>query len=165
APKPAGLSFEVAAALPVAGITALQALRRADVQAGARVLVNGAAGGVGTFAVQIAKLHGAEVTGVCSAHNLELVRELGGDRAVDYGVDDFTGERGRYDVILDCVGNRSMRALHRALAPRGTLVAIGGGSGRLLGPLRSLAAAVIVNPFVGQRLMPFLARPTSADLV
>jgi NADPH:quinone reductase-like Zn-dependent oxidoreductase len=165
APKPPALSFEDAAALPVAGITALQALRRAEVTAGQRVLVNGAAGGVGTFAVQIAKTLGAEVTGVCSARNLELVHGLGADHVVDYGVEDFTRARGRYDVILDCVGNRSVRSMRRALGPTGTLVEIGGGSGRLLGPLRSLAAAVILNRFVKQRLMPFLARPTRADLL
>jgi NADPH:quinone reductase-like Zn-dependent oxidoreductase len=165
APKPPGLSFEDAAALPVAGVTALQALRRAEVEPGRRVLVNGAAGGVGTFAVQIAKARGAEVTGVCSGGNADFVRGLGADRVVDYGSEDFTRQGTRYDAVLDCVGNRSIRALRRALAPHGTLVAIGGGSGKLLGPLRLLAAATIVDRFVGQRLIAFLARTTRADLL
>lgn len=125
----------------------------------------GAAGGVGTFAVQIAKARGAEVTGVCSERNADFVRGLGADRTVDYDREDFTRQGARYDVVVDCVGNRSIRALRRALAPHGTLVEIGGGSGRLLGPLRVLAAATIVDRFVGQRLMPFLAKPTRADLL
>ena len=165
APKPPGISFEEAAALPVAGVTALQALRRAGVEPGRRVLVNGAAGGVGSFAVQIAKVRGAEVTGVCSERNVDFVRGLGADDTVDYGREDFTRKGAQYDAVLDCVGNRSISALRHALTPHGTLVEIGGGSGKLLGPLRVLAAAAIVDRFVGQRLMPFLAKPTRADLL
>jgi NADPH:quinone reductase-like Zn-dependent oxidoreductase len=166
APKPPALSFEAAAALPVAGVTALQALRdRAGVQPGQRVLVNGAAGGVGTFAVQIAKALGAEVTAVCSARNAEQAVALGADRIIDYARDDFTRDGTRYEVVLDNVGSRSLRSLRRALTPRGTLVVVGGGKGRLLGPLRLLGAAAVANRFTRRRLLPFLAKPNRADLL
>jgi NADPH:quinone reductase-like Zn-dependent oxidoreductase len=165
-PKPAGLSFEQAAAIPIAGSTALQALRdKAQLRPGQRVLINGAAGGVGTFAVQIAKALGGEVTGVCSTRNLELVRSLGADHVVDYTVEDF-GRRGRrYDLVVDLVGNRSLRALRRALTPDGTLVVAGGGHGRLVGPLALPIAAVVVNRFVKQRLVPFMAQLRKDDLM
>lgn len=165
AAKPASLSFEEAAAIPVAGVTALQALRRAEVGPGQRVLVNGAAGGVGTFTVQIAKALGAHVTGVCSGRNRELVLSLGADRVIDYASEDFTRERRAYDVVVDNVGNRSLRALRRALTSDGTLVVVGGGHGRILGPLRNLVVVLLLKRFARQRLVPFLAKPTRADLL
>ena len=165
-PKPAGLSFEQAAAIPIAGSTALQALRdKAQLRPGQRVLINGAAGGVGTFAVQIAKALGGEVTGVCSTRNLELVRSLGADHVVDYTVEDFSRRGQRYDLVVDLVGNRSLRALRRALTPDGTLVVAGGGHGRLVGPLALPIAAVVVNRFVKQRLVPFMAQLRKDDLM
>ena len=166
APKPAGLSFEVASAIGVAGVSALQALRdRAYVQAGQRVLVTGAGGGVGTFAVQLAKLYGAEVTAVCSAAKAGLVAELGADRVIDYATDDFTRDRGRYDVIFDIASARSIHATRRALTPDGTLIVVGG-KGNIVGPIGRIAKVVILKPFVRrQTLMPFLAHPTRADLL
>ena len=164
--KPAGLSFEQAAAMPIAGCTALQALRdKGRLQPWQRVLINGAAGGVGTFAVQIAKALGADVTGVCSTTNVDLVRSLGADRVVDYTVDDFTRPAQRYDLILDNVGNRSLSDLRRALTAKGTLVLVGGGHGRWLGPLALPLKALVLSRFVGQRLLPFLARVGKDDLV
>jgi NADPH:quinone reductase-like Zn-dependent oxidoreductase len=132
--KPAHLSFEAAAAVPVAAITALQGLRdTGKIQAGQRVLVNGAAGGVGTFAVQIAKVYGARVTGVCSTRNLDLVRSIGAEQAIDYTREDFSRNGQRYDLIFDAVGNRSVADYQRALSPRGRCVIAGfGGLGRLL---------------------------------
>ena len=118
--KPANLSFEPAAAVPISGVTALQAVRKAQVQPGQRVLIVGASGGVGTFAVQIAKAFGAEVTGVCSTAKTDLVRSLGADHVIDYTRDNFTNGEQRYDVILDTGGNRRLSHLRRALTPRGT---------------------------------------------
>jgi NADPH:quinone reductase-like Zn-dependent oxidoreductase len=166
-PKPARLSFEQAAAVPMAALTALQGIRDVGaVRAGHRVLVNGAAGGVGTFAVQIAAALGAEVTGVCSTGNVELVRSIGAAHAVDYTREDFTDERARYDVILDNVGNRPLRRLRRALTPTGTLVLNGGGSpGRVVGAVGSIARAVVVNGVVRQRLRPLMAKPKQEDLL
>src|SRR6478609_983236 len=154
APRPAGLSFEQAAAMPMAAVTALHAIRdRGRVQPGHRVLVNGAAGGVGTFAVQIATALGAEVTGVCSARNVELVRSIGAAHVVDYESADFTDGRARYDVILDNVCNRPLRRLRRALTPTGTLVLNGGGSpGRVVGAVGSIVRAVVINALVRERL-------------
>ena len=153
-PKPAGLSFEQAAAVPVAATTALRGIRDVgEVRAGQRVLVNGAGGGVGTYAVQIAAALGAEVTGVCSTRNVELVRSLGAAHVVDYTADDFTEGRARYDVILDNVGNRPLSRLRRALAPAGTLVLNGGGSpGHVFGPVAGILRAVVVNGLVPERL-------------
>src|ERR1700728_3720983 len=126
ASKPGNMTMEQAAAVPVAGITALQALRdKGKVQAGQRVLVNGAAGGVGTFAVQIAKAFGADVTGVCSTRNVDMVRSIGADRVIDYTQQDFTKSWERYDVFFDCVGNRSLSSCRRVLNPRGVLVMVG----------------------------------------
>jgi NADPH:quinone reductase-like Zn-dependent oxidoreductase len=164
--KPARLSFEEAAAIPVAGVTALQALRdHGAVQAGQRVLINGAAGGVGTFAVQIAKWFGAHVTGVCSTRNLELVDSIGADHVIDYSVDDFSRIDQPYDVILDTVGNRSLRDLRRALTPNGTLVIVGGGGGRLLGPVAQLARAFVLDRFVRQQIKPVMAKIRKEDLL
>ena len=136
-PKPVSLTFEQAAAVPMAGTTALRGIRDVGaVRAGHRVLVNGAAGGVGTYAVQIAAALGAEVTGVCSTRNVELVRSIGAAHVVDYTTEDFTDGRARYDVILDNVGNRPLSRLRRALTPTGTLVLNGGGSpGHVFGPV------------------------------
>jgi NADPH:quinone reductase-like Zn-dependent oxidoreductase len=153
-PKPARLTFEQAAAVPMAGTTALRGLRDVGaVRAGHRVLVNGAAGGVGTYAVQIAAALGAEVTGVCSTRNVELVRSIGAAHVVDYTTEDFTDGRPHYDVILDNVGNRPLSQLRRALTPTGTLVLNGGGSpGHVLGPVGSILRAVVVNRLVRERL-------------
>jgi NADPH:quinone reductase-like Zn-dependent oxidoreductase len=159
--KPANLTFEQAAAVPVAGFTALQALRdKGQVQAGQRVLVNGAAGGVGTFAVQIAKVLGAEVTGVCSTRNVELVRSIGADHVIDYTIADFAGAGQRYDVVVDAVGNRTLAAMRRVLTPKGVLVGIAWRR-PLLGPVTMLA----VNPFVRQSISPLLAQQSRDDLV
>jgi len=153
-PKPGRLTFEQAAAVPMAGTTALRGIRDVGaVKAGHRVLVNGAAGGVGTYAVQIAAALGAQVTGVCSTRNLELVRSIGATHVVDYTTEDFTDGRAHYDVILDNVGNRPLNQLRRALTPTGTLVLNGGGSpGHVLGPVASLLRAVVVNRLVRERL-------------
>ena len=166
-PKPARLSFEQAAAVPMAALTALVGIRDVgQVRSGHRVLVNGAAGGVGTYAVQIAAALGAEVTGVCSTGNVELVRSLGAAHVIDYTSEDFTDGPARYDVILDNVGNRPLRRLRRALIPTGTLVLNGGGSpGRVVGAVGSLARAVVVNAVVRQRLRPFIAKPKQEDLL
>ncbi|WP_089099235.1 NAD(P)-dependent alcohol dehydrogenase [Streptomyces hyaluromycini] len=162
-PKPAGLTFEEAAAVPMAAVTALRGIRTVGrARAGQRVLVNGAGGGIGTFAVQIAADLGAEVTGVCSARNAELVRSLGAAHVVDYTREDFTGRGERYDLILDNVGGRPLGRLRRALTPRGTLVANGGGSpGHVFGAMGSLLRVVATDPFVRQRLRPLV--PTVPD--
>ncbi len=150
AAKPANLSFEQAAALPVSAVTALQAVRdHGRVQAGQRVLVTGASGGVGTFAVQIAKAFGAEVTAVCSAAKADLVRALGADHVIDYATEDFTTGEQRYDVILDIAGNRRLSDLRRVLTPRGVLVLVGGESnGRWAGGVGRLVHARLLSPFV-----------------
>jgi NADPH:quinone reductase-like Zn-dependent oxidoreductase len=172
APKPAGLTWEQAAALPVAGCTALQALRdHGDVQPGQSVLVVGAAGGVGTFAVQIAKALGAEVTGVCSTRNLELVSSLGADHVVDYTVDDFTRAGRRYDLVLNVCGDHSLGELRRVLTPDGTLVIVGGPPGReeseggLLGMLGTMLVTRTRSRFTKQRFRTFLAKVTRDDLL
>lgn len=157
-PKPAGLTFEEAAAVPLAAVTALRGIRTVGrVQAGQRVLVNGAGGGVGTFAVQIATALDAEVTGVCSTRNTDLVRSLGATHVVDHTKEDFTDGRGRYDVILDNVGNHPLSRLRRVLTPTGTLVANGGGSpGHAFGAVGSLLQVAAVGLFARQRLRPIL---------
>jgi len=166
-PKPARLSFEQAAAVPMAALTALQGLRDfGGVRVGHRVLINGAAGGVGTYGVQIATALGAEVAGVCSAGKLELVRSLGAVRAIDYAAEDFTDGRVRYDVILDNVGNHPLSRLRRALTPTGTLLLNAGGSpGHVIGPLAPIARAAVTDRFVPQRLRPFMSKPNRADLL
>jgi NADPH:quinone reductase-like Zn-dependent oxidoreductase len=155
-PKPARLTFEQAAAVTMAGETALRAIRDVgQVQAGHRVLINGAAGGVGTYAVQIAAALGAEVTGVCSSRNVELVRSIGAAHVIDYTKDDFTDGHARYDVIHDNVGNQPLRRLRRALTPTGTLVTNAGGSpGHLLGTIAGILRVVAANALVRQRLRP-----------
>jgi NADPH:quinone reductase-like Zn-dependent oxidoreductase len=165
APKPASVTFEQAAAVPVAALTALQGLReRGRVRPGQKVLVNGAAGGVGTFAVQVARVLGAGVTGVCSTRNLEMVRSIGADRVVDYTREDFTASGARYDLIFDCVGNHSPSACRRALTSTGTLVLVGGpDEGRWLGPMAGVVRAVVLSMFVRQRLLGFLARVSRND--
>ncbi|MFD9462386.1 NAD(P)-dependent alcohol dehydrogenase [Streptomyces sp. NPDC060027] len=166
--KPAGLTFEQAAALPLAGNTALVGLRDvAPLRPGLRVLVNGASGGVGTFAVQIATAYGAEVTGVCSARNADLVRSLGADRVIDYATVDFTREGQRYDVVFDLVGNRSLTAFRRALTPAGTLVLSGGGvfeGGSLFGPMGLILRGPALSRFVGQRILTFSATQSGENL-
>jgi NADPH:quinone reductase-like Zn-dependent oxidoreductase len=156
-PKPASLTFEQAAALVTAGETALRGIRDVGaVRAGQLVLVNGAAGGVGHLAVQIAVDLGAEVTGVCGPGNVDLVRGLGAT-ALDYTTDDFADGRRQYDVVLDNVGNRSLRDLRRAVRPAGTLVLNGGGSpGAVVGAVAGIARAMVVDPFVPQRIRPLL---------
>jgi NADPH:quinone reductase-like Zn-dependent oxidoreductase len=166
-PKPPNVSFEQAAAAPVSGSTALQAVRdAAKVQPGQHVLVIGASGGVGSFAVQIAKAFGAEVTGVCSTAKLDLVRSIGADHVVDYRRTEITETGRRYDVILDTGGHRPLRLLRRALTPRGTLVIIGSEtSGRWLGGLDRQMRAALLSPFVGQKLVWFNTSENAADLV
>ncbi|MFI8520512.1 NAD(P)-dependent alcohol dehydrogenase [Streptomyces sp. NPDC085481] len=166
--RPDGLSFEQAAALPLAGNTALMGLRDLGrVRPGQKVLVNGASGGVGTFAVQIAKALGAEVTGVCSTRNVELVRGLGADRVVDYTREDFTTGPVRYDVVFDLVGNRSLADCRRVLSPTGTLVLSGGGvfeGGSLVGPMGLIVQGRLFSRFVGQRLLVLTAEPRRENL-
>jgi NADPH:quinone reductase-like Zn-dependent oxidoreductase len=167
--KPDNVTFEQAASVPVAALTALQGLRdKGRIQPGQKVLINGAAGGVGTFAVQIAKSFGAEVTGVCSTRNVELVRSLGADHVVDYTSEDFAGNGHRYDVVLDLVGNRSLRELRHALTPAGTLVLSGGGvskGGSLVGPMGLFIKAMAVSRFVrGQRIATLMAKQSVANL-
>ena len=165
-PKPANLTFEQAAAVPVSGCTALQAVRdRGKVRAGQRVLIIGAGGGVGTFAVQLAKAFGAEVTGVCSTTKVELVRSIGADRVIDYTREDFADGRNRFDVILDIAGNRSLSHLRRALAPEGTLVIVGGeGGGRWLGGVDRTLRALVLSPFARQKLGTWIATQPKEDL-
>jgi NADPH:quinone reductase-like Zn-dependent oxidoreductase len=154
--KPANLTFEQTAAVPLAARTALQGLRDGGkLQAGQTVLINGASGGVGTFAVQIAKALGAEVTGVCSTRNAELVQSLGADHVVDYTRDNFTEGRVRYDLILDLIGNHSLTRCRRALAPEGTLVLSNGTGSRILGPMGRILRALVLSMFVRQNLRTF----------
>jgi NADPH:quinone reductase-like Zn-dependent oxidoreductase len=164
--KPANLTFEQAAAVPLAALTALQGLRdQAPVQPGQKVLIIGASGGVGTFAVQIAKAFGAEVTGVCSTRNVDLVRSLGADHVVDYTEQDFAGNGRRYDLIFQLAGTRSPSDCRRALTPKGTLVLSSGESdGRWIGPLDRIIKAAVLAPFVSQRLGSFEAKRSSEDL-
>jgi NADPH:quinone reductase-like Zn-dependent oxidoreductase len=166
APKPANLTFEQAAAVPTSACTALQALRAGSVAAGQQVLIIGASGGVGIFAVQIAKSFGAEVTGVCSTAKVDLVHSIGADRAIDYTHEDFTRNEQRYDLILDTGGNRTLSELRSALTPKGALVLVGGeGGGRWIGGAmgRSMRA-LLLSPFVSQQLRMIVAKATSDDL-
>jgi NADPH:quinone reductase-like Zn-dependent oxidoreductase len=165
--KPANVSFEQAAAVPVSGVTALQVLHdKAMVLPGQKVLVIGAAGGVGTMAVQIAKAFGAEVTGVASTSKLDLVRSIGADAVIDYTREDFTDESRRWDVIVDTAGRRPLRKLRRALTPKGTLVVVGGdGGGRWTGGFfRGMLRGPLVSLFVGQRLSGLNSKVNHEDL-
>jgi NADPH:quinone reductase-like Zn-dependent oxidoreductase len=163
--RPATLTAEQAAAVPISATTALQALEKGRLQAGQRVLIVGAGGGVGSFAVQIAKAHGAEVTGVCSTRKIDLVTSIGADHVVDYTRDDFTAGPARFDLIIDTAGNRPLSRIRRALTPRGTLVIVGGdGGGRWLGGIDRNLRATLLSPFVGQRLRGILAKEDHRDL-
>jgi NADPH:quinone reductase-like Zn-dependent oxidoreductase len=165
ASKPAGLAFDQVGGVSIAAQTALQALRdMGHVQPGQKVLINGASGGVGTFAVQIAKAMGAEVTGVCSTRNVELVRSLGADHVIDYTQADYTRSGQRWDAIIDMVGNQPLQANRGALTDEGAYVIIGGSSGDWLGPLLRPLGALLLNPFVDQELVMLLARQSRADL-
>jgi NADPH:quinone reductase-like Zn-dependent oxidoreductase len=166
--KPENLTFEQAATVPISGLTALQGVRDAgQVKPGQKVLIIGAAGGVGTFAVQIAKAFGAEVTGVCSSTKMDLVRSIGADHVIDYTREDFADGSRHYDLILDTAGNRSLSQLRRALAPKGTLVIVGGeGGGRWLGGFdRQILRAPLMSLFVSQTLRPLVAKESSQDLL
>ena len=167
APKPANLTLEQAAVVAVSGVTALRGLRdAAKVQPGQAVLINGASGGVGTYAVQIAKALGAEVTGVCSTRNVELVRSIGADHVIDYTQEDFTRGGERYDVILDNVANHSLAECRRALLPEGILLPNNGtAGGRWIGPLGRMAAAAVLSLFVRRQRPPFYAPVRKKDLL
>ena len=163
--KPDNISFEQAAAVPIAAVTALQALRKGQVKAGQKVLINGASGGVGTFAVQLAKHLGATVTGVCSTRNVDMVRGLGADAVIDYKTEDFVQRLERYDVIIDTVGNRKMSEYRSVLVPKGIYVMVGGPSDNdWIGPLGTGLKAAIYDPFVGQSFSMMLAELNPADL-
>jgi NADPH:quinone reductase-like Zn-dependent oxidoreductase len=167
APKPANLSFEQAAVVAISGLTALQALRdHGKVQPGQKVLIIGASGGVGTYAVQIAKAYGAEVTGVCSTTKVDLVRSIGADHVIDYTRDDFAEGDERYDLIIDIGGNSSLKRLRRALTPKGTLLITGGETdGRWLGGFDRQIRAMILSPFVGQKLGTFICSENAEDMI
>ena len=166
--KPDNASFEQAAALPLAGLTALQALRdRAQVQRGQKILINGAAGGVGTFAVQIAKSLGAEVTGVCSTGNVEMVRSIGADRVIDYTQEDFTKGEKHYDLMFDLVANHSFSACRRVLVPKGIYIGAGmvGFGGSTIGLLARLVNERVASCFASQKSISFMAKLRKEDLV
>jgi NADPH:quinone reductase-like Zn-dependent oxidoreductase len=167
APKPATLTFEQAAAIGISGLTALQGLRdSAGVRPGQHVLILGASGGVGSFAVQVAKAMGAEVTGVCSTAKVEMVRALGADHVIDYTRDKIAPRGEQYDVILDIGGNRTLSELRRALTPTGTLVIVGGETGgRWLGGFDRSLRAPLVSRFVGQQLKALMCSENQADLI
>src|SRR5438445_1435382 len=166
--KPANITFEQAASVNIAGITALQGLRdKGKVQPGQKILINGASGGVGTFAVQIAKSYGADVTGVCSTRNLELVRSLGADHVIDYTKEDFAKSEQRYDVILDNVPNHSLSECRRILTPKGKYVMIGGGGpneGRWIGPFGRVIHTLLLAPFISQQMGMMMADANQKDL-
>lgn len=163
--KPDNISFEQAAAVPIAAITALQALRdKGQIKPGQKVLVNGASGGVGTFAVQIAKSYGAEVTGVCSARNAEMVLSIGADHVIDYKKENYTENGQHYDLIIDMIGNHSLSANRRVLTPQGILVIVGGAKGNWIGPLARPINAMLYSPFVDQQFVMLLAQMRQQDL-
>ncbi|HUP49396.1 MAG TPA: NAD(P)-dependent alcohol dehydrogenase [Thermoanaerobaculia bacterium] len=163
--KPANITFEQAAAVPIAAITALQAVRdEGKVQAGQRVLINGASGGVGTFAVQIAKSFGAHVTGVCSTRNVELVESLGADEVIDYTRQDYTKSSQRYDVVIDMVGNHSLRAHRPVLSPNGIYVIVGGPKGRWIAPMDRILGAAVLSRLGDQDFVMIMAKIKRDDL-
>ncbi len=164
--KPGNMTYEQAAAVGIAGVTALQALRdKGHLEPGQRVLINGASGGVGTFAVQIARSLGAEVTAVCSTRNVELVRSIGADHVFDYKKEDYTESGELFDVILDNVGNHGLLANRKALKPDGTLVMVGGAKGDWVAPFKGPLKAFLLSPFVEQDLVDILATMSQDDLV
>jgi NADPH:quinone reductase-like Zn-dependent oxidoreductase len=166
APKPANLSFEQAAAMPVAAVTALQGLRdKGQLQPGQQVLINGASGGVGHFAVQIAKAMGAEVTAVTSTRHVEMVRVLGADEVIDYTRDDFTKRRGAFDLVVDIAGSHTLAATRHVLKKDGTFLVVGGPKGRVIRPLDRMVGAMIMRRFVSQRMLGFIAEVTRDDLL
>jgi NADPH:quinone reductase-like Zn-dependent oxidoreductase len=166
--KPANVTLEQAAGVQIAGCTALQALRdTGKVQPGHNVLINGASGGVGTFAVQIAKSFGAQVTGVCSTRNVDLVRSLGADQVIDYTKEDFTKSDERYDVIIDNVGTQPLSGFRGILKPKGIYIMIGAGGpdeGGLIGPMGRLTQALLMSPFIGQKMGMMMAKASKSDL-
>lgn len=165
--KPVNLTFEQAAAARLASLTALQGLRdKGQVQPGQKVLINGASGGIGTFAVQIAKSFGAEVTGVCSTRNVAMVRKIGADHVIDYTQEDFTLGEPCYDLMFDTVGNRSLLECRRTLATKGTYVIVGGPvGGRWLGPMTHLIRTLVLSLFVSQKVIPLNAKRNKEDLL
>lgn len=164
--KPDSVTIEQAAAVPVAAITALQGLRdKGRIQPGQKVLINGAAGGVGTFAVQIAKSFDADVTGVCSTKNVDMVRSIGADQVIDYIREDFTGRGQRYDLILDCIGNHPLSAIRGILNPKGICVGVGGPTGRWKMGLAQMIKARVVSWLVSQNFVSFIARLNKEDLI
>jgi NADPH:quinone reductase-like Zn-dependent oxidoreductase len=164
--KPENVAFDQAASAPIAAFTALQGLRdKGKIQPGHKVLINGAAGGVGTFAVQIAKSFGADVTGVCSTRNVDMVRSIGADRVIDYTQEDFTKSAQRYDLILDAIGNHSMSASRRVLNPRGICVTAGGPSGRWKMGLTRSIKALVLSQFLSRKEVGFIAKSSKEDLI
>lgn len=165
--KPVNLPFEQAASVPLAALTALQGLRNCgQIQPGQKVLINGASGGIGTFAIQLAKVFGAEVTGVCSTRNMELVRSIGADKVIDYTHEDFTQSGQKYELMLDMVGNHSLRDCTRVLTKAGKYIVVSGpeGSG-LLGPLGHLLKALFMSPFVSQKVVSLDMKKNKSDLL
>jgi len=163
--KPTNMTFEQAASVPIAAITALQALRdKGQLKAGQKVLINGASGGVGTFAVQIAKSFGAEVTGVCSGRNAEMVRSIGADHVIDYKKEDYTDKGQKYDLIVDMIGNHSLSENRSVLNPDGIFVIVGGSKGNWLAPLAAPLKAMVYSPFVDQEFVLLIAQMRKKDL-
>ena len=164
--KPVNVTFEQAASVPVAGLTALQGLRdKGQIQTGQKVLINGAAGGVGTFAVQIAKSFGADVTGVCSTRNVGLVRSIGAGAVIDYTQEDFTKLGGAYDLILDCVGNYTFSTCRRVLNPKARYVIVGAPhDGSMIGIMAPAIKSIVLSWFVSQKAVMFVAKSSQKDL-